>query len=110
MVINHLEKLFVTKDAGTVIKELEVEHPAAKMMVMATQMMEQEVVGGEGSKEVVGGEGSKEVVGGEGSKEVVGGEGSKVEIFYRSKSKIFESDILCTSVLTKFPRGPFSRG
>lgn len=43
MVINHLEKLFVTKDAGTVIKELEVEHPAAKMMVMATQMMEQEV-------------------------------------------------------------------
>jgi T-complex protein 1 subunit theta len=43
MVINHLEKLFVTKDAGTVIKELEVEHPAARMMVMATQMMEQEV-------------------------------------------------------------------
>ncbi|CAI7999846.1 T-complex protein 1 subunit theta [Geodia barretti] len=43
MVINHLEKLFVTKDTGTVIKELEVEHPAAKMMVMATQMMEQEV-------------------------------------------------------------------
>ena len=45
MVINHLEKLFVTKDTGTVIKELEVEHPAAKMMVMATQMMEQEVRG-----------------------------------------------------------------
>ena len=43
MVINHLEKLFVTKDTGTIIKELEVEHPAAKMMVMATQMMEQEV-------------------------------------------------------------------
>lgn len=43
MLINHLEKLFVTKDAGTVIKELEVEHPAARMMVMATQMMEQEV-------------------------------------------------------------------
>ena len=43
MVINHLEKLFVTKDAGTVIKELEVEHPAGRMMVMATQMMEQEV-------------------------------------------------------------------
>ena len=45
MVINHLEKLFVTKDAGTVIKELEVEHPAAKMLVMATHMMEQEVGG-----------------------------------------------------------------
>ena len=43
MVINHLEKLFVTNDAATVIKELEVEHPAAKMIVMATQMMDQEV-------------------------------------------------------------------
>ena len=43
MVINHFEKLFVTKDAGTVIKELEIQHPAARMLVMATQMMEQEV-------------------------------------------------------------------
>lgn len=43
MVINHLEKLFVTNDAATVIKELEVEHPAARMLVMATQMMQQEV-------------------------------------------------------------------
>ncbi len=44
MVINHLEKLFVTNDAATVLKELEVQHPAAKMIVMATQTMEQEVV------------------------------------------------------------------
>lgn len=43
MVINHLEKLFVTNDAATVIKELEVQHPAAKILVMATEMMEQEV-------------------------------------------------------------------
>ena len=43
MVINHLEKLFVTNDAATVIKELEVEHPAARMLVMATKMQEQEV-------------------------------------------------------------------
>lgn len=43
MVINHLEKLFVTNDAATIIKELDVEHPAAKMIVMATKMMEQEV-------------------------------------------------------------------
>lgn len=43
MVINHLEKLFVTNDAATIIKELEVEHPAARMVVMATKMMEQEV-------------------------------------------------------------------
>ena len=43
MVINHLEKLFVTNDAATVLRELEVQHPAAKMIVMATQTMEQEV-------------------------------------------------------------------
>lgn len=43
IVINHLDKLFVTNDASTVIKELEVEHPAARMIVMATQMMAQEV-------------------------------------------------------------------
>lgn len=43
MVINHLEKLFVTNDAATVIKELEVQHPAAKMIVLASQMCEQEV-------------------------------------------------------------------
>ena len=66
MVINHLEKLFVTNDAATVIKELEVregerevhlcvcvcvcscppqvEHPAAKMLVMAMERQEQEVL------------------------------------------------------------------
>lgn len=43
MVVNHLEKLFVTNDAGTIIRELEVEHPAAKMMILGSQMMEQEV-------------------------------------------------------------------
>uniref|UniRef100_A0A6I8NXP3 T-complex protein 1 subunit theta n=1 Tax=Ornithorhynchus anatinus TaxID=9258 RepID=A0A6I8NXP3_ORNAN len=43
MVINHLEKLFVTNDAATILRELEVQHPAAKMMVMASHMQEQEV-------------------------------------------------------------------
>ncbi|XP_041350635.1 T-complex protein 1 subunit theta-like [Gigantopelta aegis] len=42
MVINHLEKLFVTNDAATILRELEVQHPAAKMLVMATQQQEQE--------------------------------------------------------------------
>lgn len=51
MVINHLEKLFVTNDAGTIIRELEVEHPAAKMMVLGSQMMEQEV--GDGTNFVI---------------------------------------------------------
>ncbi|XP_053242536.1 T-complex protein 1 subunit theta isoform X1 [Podarcis raffonei] len=43
MVINHLEKLFVTNDAATILRELEVQHPAAKMIVLASHMQEQEV-------------------------------------------------------------------
>lgn len=43
MVVNHLEKLFVTNDAATIVKELDVIHPAAKMVVLASQMQEQEV-------------------------------------------------------------------
>jgi T-complex protein 1 subunit theta len=43
MVVNHLSKLFVTNDAATIIKELDVFHPAAKLAVLATQMQEQEV-------------------------------------------------------------------
>jgi len=51
MIINHLEKLFVTNDAATIIKELDVIHPAAKMLVMAAQMQEQEM--GDGTNYVV---------------------------------------------------------
>ena len=43
MVINHLEKLFVTSDASTIINELEVEHPAAKLLVLASKAHEQEI-------------------------------------------------------------------
>ncbi|KAI9592831.1 chaperonin Cpn60/TCP-1 family [Syncephalis fuscata] len=43
MVINYLDKLFVTNDAATIIRELEVVHPAAKMLVMASQQQESEL-------------------------------------------------------------------
>ncbi len=43
MVINQHDKLFVTNDAATIIRELDVVHPAAKMVVMAANMQEQEV-------------------------------------------------------------------
>jgi T-complex protein 1 subunit theta len=42
MVINHLDKIFVTSDAATIMRELEVAHPAAKMVVMASNMQERE--------------------------------------------------------------------
>lgn len=43
MVVNHLQKLFVTSDAATILRELEVNHPAAKIVVKATQQQENEV-------------------------------------------------------------------
>ena len=43
LLINHLGKLFVTSDAATIIREIEVVHPAAKLLVMASQAQESEV-------------------------------------------------------------------
>ena len=51
MIINHLNKLFVTHDAGTIMSELEVEHPAAKLLVMASKAMQEEV--GDGTNFVI---------------------------------------------------------
>lgn len=43
IIINHLEKLFVTNDAATILSQLEVVHPAAKLIKMASEMQEKEV-------------------------------------------------------------------
>ncbi|KAG0566798.1 hypothetical protein KC19_7G088700 [Ceratodon purpureus] len=43
MVINHLDKLFVTNDAGTILQELEVQHPAAKVLVLAAKAQQEEI-------------------------------------------------------------------
>lgn len=51
MIINHIEKLFITNDAATIINELEVEHPAAKLIVLASNMQEAEV--GDGTNFVI---------------------------------------------------------
>lgn len=51
MVINHLEKLNVTHDAATIMQELEVIHPAAKMIVMAALAQQREI--GDGTNFVV---------------------------------------------------------
>jgi T-complex protein 1 subunit theta len=51
LVVNHLEKLFVTSDAATIVEELEVVHPAARMVTRAALMQVQEV--GDGSNFVI---------------------------------------------------------
>eukprot|EP00904_Undaria_pinnatifida_P004243 jgi/Undpi1/1381/HiC_scaffold_11.g04773.m1 len=51
LVVNHLDKTIVTSDGATIVRELEVMHPAAKMVVMASQMQEQEA--GDGTSLVV---------------------------------------------------------
>jgi T-complex protein 1 subunit theta len=42
MVVNHIDKIFVTSDAATILKEMEIAHPAAKMVMMASKMQESE--------------------------------------------------------------------
>jgi T-complex protein 1 subunit theta len=51
MIINHLDRLFVTNDAATMIQELEVEHPAAKLLVLASEQQAHEV--GDGTNFVI---------------------------------------------------------
>jgi len=56
MLINQHDKLSVTSDAATIIKELDVIHPAAKMLVMASQMQESDCGDGTNFVVVFGGE------------------------------------------------------
>jgi T-complex protein 1 subunit theta len=51
LVVNAHEKIFVTSDAATVMKEMDVVHPAAKLVVMAAKMQESEI--GDGTNLVV---------------------------------------------------------
>ncbi|KAI1282260.1 T-complex protein 1 subunit theta [Xylaria sp. FL0933] len=43
IIINHLQKMILTSDAATILKELDVVHPAAKLIVMASQQQEAEM-------------------------------------------------------------------
>lgn len=51
LIINHIGKVFVTSDTATLMRELEVDHPAARMITLAAAMQEQEM--GDGSNLVV---------------------------------------------------------
>lgn len=43
IVINHLQKMILTSDAATILRELDVVHPCAKLLVMASQQQESEM-------------------------------------------------------------------
>lgn len=43
IVINHLQKMILTSDAATILRELDVVHPAAKLLVMASQQQDAEM-------------------------------------------------------------------
>lgn len=43
IVINHLQKMILTSDAASILAELDVVHPAAKLIVMASQQQEAEI-------------------------------------------------------------------
>lgn len=42
LIVNHLDKHFVTRDAAVILEEMEVIHPAANLLVMAAKAQEQE--------------------------------------------------------------------
>ena len=42
MVVNHIDKIFVTGDSTTILKESEINHPAAKLIAMASKMQKED--------------------------------------------------------------------
>lgn len=56
IVINHLDKLFVTSDTSTIVSELEIAHPAAKVLVLAAKSQEGEIGDGTNLVVTLGGE------------------------------------------------------
>jgi len=51
LVVNHLEKITVTSDCASIVKELEIEHPAARILTLAAKMQDKEC--GDGTNLVV---------------------------------------------------------
>ena len=42
LIVNHIDKIFVTNDASTILSEINVHHPAANLIVMAVKMQKED--------------------------------------------------------------------
>lgn len=38
MIVNHINKIYITNDSSTILKETEINHPASKLIAMASKM------------------------------------------------------------------------
>ncbi|GIX62421.1 hsp60 fold T-complex protein 1, putative [Babesia caballi] len=56
LIVNHINKRFVTSDCETILAGLEVQHPAAKVLAMAVQTMQNEFGDGTNSLIALAGE------------------------------------------------------
>jgi T-complex protein 1 subunit theta len=56
LIVNHLDKHFVTRDAAVILEEMEVVHPAAQLVVMAAKAQEQECGDGTNLVTILAGE------------------------------------------------------
>jgi chaperonin GroEL (HSP60 family) len=50
MLVNSIVDVTITNDGATILKEIDVEHPAAKMMVEVAKSVDNEV--GDGTKKI----------------------------------------------------------
>jgi T-complex protein 1 subunit theta len=51
IIINHIDKEYITNDCSTIVEQLEIEHPAANILVHPAAMQEKEI--GDGSNLVI---------------------------------------------------------
>lgn len=51
LIVSHIDKIFVTNDASTILREINVHHPAANLIVMASKMQKEDY--GDGTNYVV---------------------------------------------------------
>lgn len=56
IIVNNLSKIFITNDAATMIKELDIVHPAVKVLVMHSEQQEEEMGDNTNYVLVLGGE------------------------------------------------------